>query len=61
MRAPSSLRVRIVLAALAAVTLVGLVAGGALLTAIAHDGRSAVDRFSGLYAPAEGWSCPSTG
>jgi two-component system sensor histidine kinase PrrB len=43
-RAPSSLRVRIVLAALAAVTLVGLVAGGALLTAIAHDGRTAVDR-----------------
>jgi two-component system, OmpR family, sensor histidine kinase PrrB len=43
-RAPSSLRVRIVLAAIAAVTLVGLVAGGALLTAIAHDGRTAVDR-----------------
>jgi signal transduction histidine kinase len=42
-RAPSSLRVRIVLAAIAAVTLVGLVAGGALLTAIAHDGRTAVD------------------
>jgi vancomycin resistance protein YoaR len=25
------------------------------------DGRTATDRFSGLYAPAEGWSCVSTG
>jgi hypothetical protein len=25
------------------------------------DGRTGVDRFSGLYAPAEGWSCSSRG
>ncbi|MDQ3980334.1 MAG: VanW family protein [Actinomycetota bacterium] len=25
------------------------------------DGRTAVDRFSGLYAPAEGWTCSSRG
>jgi vancomycin resistance protein YoaR len=25
------------------------------------DGRTSVDRFSGLYAPAEGWTCPSRG
>lgn len=29
-------------------------------TRVYLDGRSVVDRFSGLYAPAEGWSCPST-
>jgi vancomycin resistance protein YoaR len=28
-------------------------------TRVYQDGRSVVDRFSGLYAPAEGWSCPS--
>ena len=27
-------------------------------TRVYLDGRSVVDRFSGLYAPAEGWSCP---
>lgn len=30
-------------------------------TRVYLDGRTAVDRFSGLYAPAEGWSCPSKG
>jgi len=28
-------------------------------TRVYLDGRSTVDRFSGLYAPAEGWSCPA--
>jgi two-component system, OmpR family, sensor histidine kinase PrrB len=43
-RRADSLRVRIVVAALAALTLGGLLAGGALVTAIARDGRRAVDR-----------------
>lgn len=30
-------------------------------TRVYPDGRSSTDRFSGLYAPAEGWSCPSSG
>jgi vancomycin resistance protein YoaR len=28
-------------------------------TRVYLDGRSVVDRFTGLYAPAEGWSCPN--
>ncbi|MGH9226191.1 MAG: VanW family protein [Acidimicrobiales bacterium] len=30
-------------------------------TRVYLDGRSVSDRFSGLYAPAEGWSCPNRG
>jgi two-component system sensor histidine kinase PrrB len=41
---PRSLRTRIALAAVAAVALVGAVAGTALLAAIESDGRNAVDR-----------------
>src|SRR3954468_19529014 len=51
-RSADSLRVRIVLAALAALTIGGLLAGGALVTAIARDGRHAVD--NDLMARAQG-------
>jgi vancomycin resistance protein YoaR len=30
-------------------------------TRVYLDGRTVVDHFYGLYAPAEGWSCPSAG
>lgn len=30
-------------------------------TRVYLDGRTATDRFTGLYAPAEGWTCPSSG
>jgi len=30
-------------------------------TRVYLDGRTATDRFFGLYAPAEGWSCPNRG
>ena len=43
MRAPSSLRARITLAAVLAVALAGLAAGTALVAAVERDGRAAVD------------------
>jgi two-component system, OmpR family, sensor histidine kinase PrrB len=43
MRAPSSLRARITIAAVLAVALAGAVAGTALVAAVERDGRSAVD------------------
>jgi two-component system sensor histidine kinase PrrB len=43
MRAPRSLRARIALAAVAAVGLCGMLAGGLLLTAVEHDGRNQID------------------
>src|SRR2546423_9391141 len=44
MTGPSSVRARITLAALVALLLGGLLAGGALLAAIERDGRRTVDR-----------------
>ena len=43
MRAPRSLRARIVLAAVAAVGVCGMLAGGVLLAAVERDGRNQVD------------------
>jgi two-component system, OmpR family, sensor histidine kinase PrrB len=44
MRAPRSLRTRIVLAAVAALAICGVLAGAVLLAAVEHDGRNTVDK-----------------
>jgi signal transduction histidine kinase len=44
MRAPRSLRARVVLAAVAAISISGIIAGSLLVAAIERDGRNAVDR-----------------
>ena len=59
MRAPGSLRTRIALAAAAALLLVGVVAGVALLEAIERDGRNDLDRE--LAARAERLMGPPSG